>query len=133
MKLGDLDPSIQERLSRRPGFNSSVTIRCRLLLEKSLDQLTAGDVAFCLRQTIAIPHVVPIALDLLDVNPIVEAELYDGDLLVSLLLAAEKHALTDLETTRLWDACAGAAAATKTLAETVIPKVDSFFAREQRT
>ena len=129
MKLRVLDPSLTER----PRLQSSVALRAHALAEKCLSELTPGDIAFCLRQKIALPHVVPLALDLLDDNPIVEVEFYDGDLLVSLLLASKTHALTELETTRLWDACGGAEAAAKTLAEVVVPEVAAFRSRQPST
>src|SRR5258708_19361428 len=112
MKLGALDPSLLER----PQLESGVSIRARALAEKSLEELSPGDIAFCLRQSIALSHVVPIGLDLLDTNPIVEAELYDGDLLVSLIHASNTYVLTETQTTRLWHRVPAPPAPTRTFA-----------------
>jgi hypothetical protein len=81
MKILDADPS----LASRPDIGSGVSDRARFLLTLDLADLSCGDVAFCLRQGIAISHVMPLALSALVKQPFLEAELYPGDLLAAIL------------------------------------------------
>ena len=93
-----------------------------------MEDLSNGDIAFCSRQSIALAHVIPIALDILVKQPLIEAELYPGDMLVSLLAAAKNKALNKVQLQELYDICANAAAGALTISETVLPAAADFIA-----
>jgi hypothetical protein len=125
MKLAILDPT----LAHRPDIGSSVSDRAKGLRDRELADLSPGDLAFCLRQSIALPHVIPIALDLAAEQSLLEAEGYPGDLLISLLHAAQNNSFTDLQLSELRDICSSALAGAETIAETVVPAASAFVAR----
>ena len=87
MKIGDFDPS----LVLRPHLGSGVSDRAHGLEQRDLQDLTPGEIAFCLRQSIALPSVIPIALQWLMHQPWLEAELYPGDLLWAVLHVATRN------------------------------------------
>jgi len=86
MRIRDIDPS----LASRPKLDSGVSIRARSLADRHLEDLTPGEIAFCLRQGIAVPAVMDRAIHLLASQPFVEAELYPGDLLGAAIHAETK-------------------------------------------
>jgi hypothetical protein len=122
MKIESLDPT----LSLRSDLGSGVSDRAKSLLERELEELGPGDIAFCVRQSIALPHVTPIALKFASRQPLAETEFYDGDLLMSLLEAAARKALTEPQLRELRDICSEALAAVTMIVETVEPAAKSF-------
>jgi hypothetical protein len=55
--------------------------RCHALRRVPLEQLTPGDLRALITQDIGLKYLVPLALDLLKSDPMLEAEYYPGDLL----------------------------------------------------
>jgi hypothetical protein len=122
MKLKALDPS----LALRPDFGSGVSDRVKLLSNKKLSELSEGDIAFCLRQSVALTHVIPIALIQVAEQPLREVELYSGDLLVSFLQAAKNNALNTEQLAELREICSSALATVDTINESVVPVAAAF-------
>lgn len=122
MELIELDPT----LAQRPDFGSSVSDRASALRHRTLAELNPGDIAFCLRQSIAVPYVAELALDLTSANPLLNAEFYESDLLLSLLHAAKNELLSAQQLAELRDACSDAAVKAKAVVECVIPVAVSF-------
>ncbi|WP_133994572.1 contact-dependent growth inhibition system immunity protein [Dinghuibacter silviterrae] len=58
--------------------------RCQRLRKVPVGDLSPGDLRVLISQQIGLQHLVPLALGLLDKNPLLEAELYPGDLLGAL-------------------------------------------------
>ena len=129
MRLIDVD----QTLANRPDFGSGLSDRLLSLREKSLSSLTLGEIALCLRQSVAVSHVVPIALLALADQPLLEAELYPGDLLVSLLHAAKHADLTADQLSALHDICSAALAGADSIAKSVVPDALAFFGRVNGT
>ena len=125
MKLGSLDPKLLER----PDDGSSLSNRAKSLLDRSLTDLTPSELAFCLRQSIAVPHVARVALTLVINSPFHEAEHYAGDLLISLLRAAELGALDPMLLRELRDVCSEVLADAEIIADTVAPAAVEFVKR----
>jgi CDI immunity proteins len=125
MKLIEADPT----LAIRPNFGSGLSDRMLSLRQRQLASLTLGEIALCLRQSVALSHLVPLALTALAVQPLVEAELYPGDLLVSLLHAADRAVLSEHETNELYDICSNALVGADTIAESVVPAALAFVGR----
>lgn len=86
---------IEPRLIAVERMGSSVTERAFFLSQKRVSDLTPNEIAFCLRQNFARVHILPLALELLDKNPLIEVEFYEGDLLIAALDAAKDQTLTD--------------------------------------
>ena len=59
--------------------------RCHALRRTPVSQLGQGDLRVLIGQEIALKHLVPLALRALEVEPMLEAEYYPGDLLVALM------------------------------------------------
>ena len=53
------------------------------LRRKAIAALTVEDLRIMLGQQVGVPTLVPLALDLLEANPLTEGDLYPGDLLAS--------------------------------------------------
>ncbi len=68
-----------------PEFDSSLVVRCHSLRKKPIDQFTVGDLRIMLGQDIGTQHLMPRALGILESNPLAEGDLYEGDLLGSML------------------------------------------------
>ena len=122
MRLIDADPSIADL----PDFGSGVSDRVLSLRQRECSSLTVGEIAFCLRQGIAIEHLAPLALNVLVDQPLVEAELYAGDLLASLLHAARKRNLSAAQAAELWDICSAALAGAESIQNNVVPAAAAF-------
>lgn len=129
MRLIEADPT----LANRPNFGSGLSDRVLSLRQRQLASLTLGEIALCLRQSIALSHVVPLALAALAKQPLVEAELYSGDLLVSMLHAADRSVLSKEASNELYDICSRALADAVTIAESVVPAALTFVGRNNGT
>jgi len=122
MELIELDPT----LALRPDYGSSVSDRAKGLRHRTLSELGPSDIAFCLRQSIAVPHVAELALDLASKNPLLNAEFYEGDLLMSLLDAAKNKLLSAQQLAELRDVCSDAVISAEAVVENVVPAAESF-------
>jgi hypothetical protein len=91
-----------------PGPDSTVLIRrCGELRRKPLTEFTVEDLRIMLGQQIAVPILLPIALDVLVENPLAEGDFYSGDLLWAVLrLPASVWASRPSEQLRLFTAVA---------------------------
>lgn len=58
-------------------------------------QYTISDVAFLIRQNFLMEYVVPIAIDVLKINPFIMTDFYRGDLLIDLLQTNDNKAYWD--------------------------------------
>ncbi len=65
--------------------SSPILTRCHALRTVPLASLSAGDCRVLLTQGIGTRYVLPIALNLIDANPLVEGDYYTGDVLTALL------------------------------------------------
>lgn len=129
MRLIDADPS----LASRPDIGSGVSDRAHSLRQYHISDLSLGDIAFCLRQGIAVPHVSLLALAALSTQPLLQAELYPGDLLASLLHAAARYSLGAESAAELVEICFAALADAEIIQETVVPAVAAFVASRAGT
>ena len=122
MKISQL-PNWREPNS---SLDTSVSKRAKKIGEMELCHLSMSDVAFCLRQSITTEDVIPIALDMLSKQSLLEAEYYPGDLLNALIEAAKKGKLNSSQENDLWDICANALAEFSTIHQYVIPNVNTY-------
>ena len=80
--LDELDPPAWGPPS---SSDTGLVIRCHELRRKPLHEFTAEDLRVMIGQQIALKHLVPLALDLLERNPRVEGDYYPGDLMSTVL------------------------------------------------
>ncbi|PPJ42855.1 hypothetical protein C0063_06295 [Pseudoxanthomonas sp. KAs_5_3] len=129
MRLIDADPS----LASRPDVGSGVSDRARSLWQCELSDLSQGDLAFCLRQGIGVAHLAPLAIGALTVEPLLEAELYPGDLLTSLLHAEAHYGLGSDTASDLAEICSVALTGAESIQEIVVPAAAAFVASRAGT
>jgi hypothetical protein len=60
--------------------------RCIMLSKRPLKELTAGDLRLLIGQQFSLIYLLPLALRLLETYPLLEGELYEGDLLNIVLI-----------------------------------------------
>jgi hypothetical protein len=101
-----------------PADGSFLIQRCHELRRKPLAQFTVEDLRIMVGQEIAVPILLPIALDILVTKPLAEGDFYAGDLLWAVLrLPASAWSAMPEQRQRL-----AAAAADIDLAEADLPK-----------
>lgn len=70
-----------------PTDDSHLVVTCHELRHKPLNQFTAEDFRIMIGQNISLHYLVPLAIDLVEKNPLVSGDFYEGDLLANLLSA----------------------------------------------
>lgn len=68
-----------------PSFNSHLTTNCHELRKKPLSQFSVENLRILIGQRIGLNYLVPLAIEYLEDNPFTSGDLYDGDLLESIL------------------------------------------------
>jgi len=67
-----------------PAFGSHLVTTCHALRKKRIDRFEAEDFRILIGQGIGLDHLVPVVLDLLESNPLLEGNFYPGDVLEAL-------------------------------------------------
>jgi CDI immunity proteins len=129
VRIGEIDRS----LASRPKGDTSVAIRAHSLIDRQLEDLTPGEIAFCLRQGIATTAVGTRAIDVLAAEPLLEAEHYPGDLLSAAIHAETNGWLTTDQRSELRDICTSVVARVEQLARDVVPLAEEFIRRHDAT
>jgi hypothetical protein len=102
-----------------PADSSFLVRRCLELRRKPLTLFTAEDLRIMLGQRLAVPILLPLATEVLATDPLVEGDLYPGDLLCAVLrLPASAWSAIPAERQRL-----ASAVAEVDLAEADLPEV----------
>jgi hypothetical protein len=81
---GEIWPPPQE-------YPSRLVERCYRLRKVPIAELSAGDLRLLIGQGIGLEHLMPLAIELLRVDPYVEADLYPGDLLKNVQAVGEAY------------------------------------------
>jgi hypothetical protein len=68
-----------------PTFESSLVATCHRLRRKPLNLFTAEDLRIMIGQKISLPYLIPLAVERLEEEPLVEARFFRGDLLAVVL------------------------------------------------
>ncbi len=69
---------------------TSLVETCHKLRHKPLNKFDAEDLRIMIGQNISLPYLIPLAIKLLEANPLVSGDCYEGDLLLS-VMKAEKQ------------------------------------------
>lgn len=91
--LDELDPPAWGE----PEYDSGLVHRCHRLRKKKLGEFDGADLRVMIGQSIGLSYLIPLALEILDQQPLVDAEYYPGDLLASLLQLDSAYWSTALE------------------------------------
>jgi hypothetical protein len=70
-----------------PDVHTSLIDTCHRLRKVPIDDLSAGDIRMLLGQRIGVRHLVSVAIQLLDADPMLDATFFPGDLLTAVLRA----------------------------------------------
>jgi hypothetical protein len=70
-----------------PEFDSHLVTTCRALRQKPISEFTVEDLRIMIGQNIGLPHLMPIAISVLNNEPLAEGDYYPGDLLVNVVRA----------------------------------------------
>src|SRR5262245_43972783 len=68
-----------------PTYPSSLVTTCHRLRKVPIGQMSVEDLRILLGQSIGVPYLLPLALEILSANPLAEGDYYPGDLLSSVL------------------------------------------------
>jgi hypothetical protein len=68
-----------------PTYSSHLVTECHRLRRVPLQDFTAGDLRIMIGQQIGLPYLIPLAIESLQSDPLIEGDFYRGDLLVSVL------------------------------------------------
>ncbi|WP_413665435.1 contact-dependent growth inhibition system immunity protein [Microbulbifer sp. CNSA002] len=88
----DLSKSLEELHKEkwgRPDFGSSLAAECRRLWSVPLAELSVENLRILIGQKIGLRFLVPVALDILAVNPLAEGDMYKGDLLANIAVVPD--------------------------------------------
>ncbi len=88
MAKSRLNKSLQELEGKdwgEPIFDSYLVTECHRLRRVPLCEFNAENLRIMIGQDIGLPHLVPMALDLLRADPFTAGHFYEGDLLVAVL------------------------------------------------
>lgn len=89
--LAQLGGSIGYGGAQEDGRKSGLVERCEALYATPLEEYTPGDLRVMIGQDIALPYLVPLALDVLSREPLVEGDYFPGDLLAAVLRSGASH------------------------------------------
>ena len=78
-----------------PEFDSHLVSRVHQLRHKPLGDFTVEDLRITVGQSVGLPHLLPIALSILESDPMAEGDLFPGDLLSSVMRVAESFWLSN--------------------------------------
>lgn len=70
---------------REPTFNSYVVTTCHKARQKPIKLLSYEEIRCLIGQKIGLRFLLPIAIDILQTNPLIDVTYYDGDLLIVVL------------------------------------------------
>lgn len=69
-----------------PDYPSSLVTTCHKMRHSPIGELTNGQVRMAIGQQFSLPILVPLALERLEENPLLQADFYEGDLLKFVLM-----------------------------------------------
>ncbi|MEU8517332.1 contact-dependent growth inhibition system immunity protein [Kitasatospora sp. NPDC048722] len=88
-RLVNRDRSLEElerdRRSAPSGPETRLMATVRELRRKPIGDLTVEDMRLLIRQDVGLAHLLPLAVEVLRVDPLAEGDLYEGDLLAAVL------------------------------------------------
>jgi len=73
-----------------PKFHSNLVITCHKLRKKPLNEFTTGDLRIMISQNFSLDYLIPLALEKLEENILIEGDCYEGDLLL-IVLGSDKN------------------------------------------
>jgi hypothetical protein len=74
-----------------PTYTSHLVTTCHKLRKKPLEEFKVEDLRIMIGQNIGLKYLIPLAIEILENDLLVEGELYEGDLLKSVLASDEVY------------------------------------------
>lgn len=72
-----------------PTFDSSLVTTCHRLRTKPIDEFSVEDLRIMIGQKIGLPYLLPLAVGVLERDPLAEGDYYPGDLLANVIETRE--------------------------------------------
>jgi len=72
-----------------PSFDSSLVSTVHRLRRTPIEEFTIEDLRVAIGQDVGLPHLIPLAIERLEENPLAQGDHYPGDLLKSVLVVDE--------------------------------------------
>jgi hypothetical protein len=85
-----MGPNLEQLESEKwgePEFDSHLVTTCHALRQKPISEFTIEDLRVMIGQNIGLPHLMPIAVNVLNKQPLAEGDFYPGDLLANVVRA----------------------------------------------
>ena len=76
---------LEKTATGAPEYDSYLVQTCNRLRGKSLKDFTVEDLRIMVGQNIGLKYLIPLAIEVLDDNPLAEGDFYEGDLLCAVL------------------------------------------------
>jgi hypothetical protein len=73
----------------KPECDSYLVSTCHRLHKKPIDEFTPEDLRIMIGQSIGLRYLLPVATEMLEKDPFIQGDMYEGDLLVSVVSSAE--------------------------------------------
>ena len=78
--------NLEDEIWPEPGANATYLVRrCTELHRRPLEEFDTEDLRIMLGQQIGVPYLLPLALDVLEKEPLAEGDMFPGDLLAAVL------------------------------------------------
>ena len=90
MNLSKSLEELHNEKCNKSDFNSNLASECRRLWSVPLSEFSIENLRMLIGQSIGLKFLVPVALDILAVNPLAEGDMYKGDLLASVATVPDK-------------------------------------------
>ncbi len=74
---------LEHSVVKEPPFDSYLVTTCYRLRKKPIDEFTVEDLRIMVGQKIGLPHLLPLAIAVLEREPLAEGDFYPGDLLTT--------------------------------------------------
>ena len=127
MNLNKSLEELENDFWNEPSINSSVALKCHALRKLPISKLSVENLRFLIGQKIGLSFLVPLALDLLESNPLVAGEMYKGDLLANVSAIPEDFWCKNPElNNRLVEIAIEVGILSETLSNELLPVLSEF-------
>jgi CDI immunity proteins len=89
--MGQTLEQLENEIWGEPEYHSHLVLTCHSLHKKPIDQFTAADLRIMIGQNFGTKYLMPQALNILKSEPLIASELYEGDLLSSLVTLPKEY------------------------------------------
>ncbi|WP_420549752.1 contact-dependent growth inhibition system immunity protein [Curvivirga sp.] len=103
-------------------FSSDLARKCDDAKRKKIKDLSASEIRLLISQKIGLKYLIPIAVEILEQDILIETEYYKGDLAVALFECNVENLDLDKETkTKIWEIAIELNTLSRTISEDILP------------